>query len=362
MENKVFFTPGPSELYPTVPRHMASAMENKIGSISHRSQQFKDIYAHAVSGLRQLLQLPDNYEVLFLSSANEIWERSIQNTVEQESFHLVNGSFSDRFYEIAQELGRKASKYEVPFGEGFHLESIAIPASAELIALTHNETSSGVSMPVTDVHAVRARTTSDALIFVDAVSSMPIPDIDYSLIDSAFFSVQKCFGLPAGLGVWLVNDRCMAKAEALQANGFSVGSYHSLTSLLSKAKAHQTPETPNVLNIYLLGQVVEEMNKKGIGLIRQETETKASLIYDYLERSTNFDIAVQEPAHRSTTTIVANTILPTSEINKHLSPYDMAIGSGYGNRKENQVRIANFPAHSVAQVQALVYKLEELVG
>jgi phosphoserine aminotransferase len=86
MTNKVYFTPGPSELFPTVPQHMQAAMAHKIGSISHRSQQFKDIYAQAEKGLRTLLQLPDNFEILFVSSANEIWERAIQNTVEKESF------------------------------------------------------------------------------------------------------------------------------------------------------------------------------------------------------------------------------------------------------------------------------------
>jgi phosphoserine aminotransferase len=166
--------------------------------------------------------------------------------------------------------------------------------------------------------------------------------------------------LPAGLGVWLVNDRCIAKAQALQAKGLSIGSYHSIPSLLDKARAHQTPETPNVVNIYLLGKVVEEMNKKGVDEIRQETEWKAGHIYDYLARSQNFDIAVQQEAHRSATTIIANTKAPASEVNKALAPFDMAVGSGYGSYKESQIRIANFPAHSPGQVQALVFKLEEI--
>jgi phosphoserine aminotransferase len=335
-------------------------MENKIGSISHRSQQFKDIYAHAVAGLRQLLQLPDNYEVLFLSSANEVWERAIQNLVQEESFHLVNGSFSKRFYEIAGELGKKAGKHEVPFGEGFRPEEVAIPGSAELVALIHNETSSGASMPVADITHYRNAAPADALLFVDAVSSLPHPAFDYSLIDSVYFSVQKCFGLPAGLGVWLLNERCIAKAEALQAAGIAIGSYHAVPAMISKAKANQTNETPNVLNIYLLGQVLDDMNKKGIATIREETEAKARLIYDFLESSDNFDIAVMESAHRSLTTIVANTKLPASEVNKYLAPFDMAVGSGYGSNKETQVRIANFPTHSLAQIQALISKLESL--
>ena len=362
MTNKVFFTPGPSELYPTVPQHMQAAMAQKIGSISHRSQQFKDIYSHAEKGLRTLLQLPDHYEILFVASANEVWERAIQNTVTQESFHLVNGSFSKRFAEIARELGRQVTKHEVPFGQGFPVEEIQVPATAELVALVQNETSSGAAMPVAAINQFREKASPEALIFVDAVSSMPHPAFDYSRIDSAYFSVQKCFGLPAGLGVWLVNDRCIAKAQALQAKGLSIGSYHSIPSLLEKARAHQNPETPNVLNIYLLGKVVEEMNKKGVDVIREETDAKARHIYAYLARSQNFEIAVQEEAHRSATTIIANTKVPASQVIKALAPFDMAIGSGYGNYKESQIRIANFPAHSVSQVQALVFKLEELFG
>jgi phosphoserine aminotransferase len=359
MNNKIYFTPGPSELYPSVTQHLQAAMAQKIGSISHRSQQFKDIYAHTEKSLRSLLSLPENFQILFLSSANEIWERAIQNCVEAESFHLVNGSFSKRFYQISGELGRKATKHEVPFGQGFWGDDVQIPETAELIALVQNETSSGASLPAAEINKIKAKAGKEALLFVDAVSSMPHPAFDYSQLDSVYFSVQKCFGLPAGLGVWLVNERCIAKAEALTSKGLSIGSYHSLPSLLSKAQGYQNPETPNVLNIYLLGQVVAEMNKKGIDIIRQETETKARLIYDYIATSQNFSVAVAESAHQSATTIVANTKIPSAEIIKKLAPFDMVVGSGYGNYKETQIRIANFPAHSLSQVQALVYKLQE---
>jgi phosphoserine aminotransferase len=250
----------------------------------------------------------------------------------------------------------------VPFGEGFRIDEIEVPGTAELVAVVQNETSSGAATPVSEINKLRAQVNAEALIFVDAVSSMPHPAFDYSQVDSVYFSVQKCFGLPAGLGVWLVNERCVAKADALQAKGLSLGSYHSLPALLSKAKAYQNPETPNVLNIYLLGHVVAEMNKKGVETIRQETNTKAQLIYDYLGKSQNFEIAVQEPAHRSATTIIANTKMSASEVIKKIAPFDMVIGSGYGTYKESQIRIANFPAHSISHVQALVYKLQELIG
>jgi len=362
MNNKIYFTPGPSELYPTVPQHMQTALQEKIGSISHRSKQFQEVYAHAVAGLRQLLQLPANYEVLFLASATEVWERAIQNNVQQESFHLTNGSFSERFFETALELGRKTQKYAAPFGEGFDVESIEVPATAELVALIQNETSSGACIPVADINRFREKAAPEALIYVDAVSSLPYPAFDFDKVDAVYFSVQKCFGLPAGLGVWLLNERCIARAEALAASGQVIGSYHSLPSLLSKAKVNQTVETPNVLDIYLLGKVLEDMNSKGVAEIRKETKAKADHIYAYLEQSKTFAPAVKNPAHRSPTTIVANTTVPASEVNKQLAAFDMAIGSGYGKHKETQIRIANFPAHSPQQVEALVAKLEELFG
>lgn len=360
MNNKIYFTPGPSELYPTVPQHVHEALAQKIGSISHRSKQFQEIYANAEQGLRKLLQLPDEYEVLFVASATEIWERAIQNNVRHESFHLVNGSFSKRFYETAAELGRKVEKHEVPFGQGFHVENVHIPESAELVALIQNETSSGACLPVEDIHKFRAKAPADALLYVDAVSSLPYPAFDYGKVDSVYFSVQKCFSLPAGLGVWLLNDRCMAKAREMQESGLSLGSYHTLPSLLEKALQSQTVETPNVLNIYLLSKVLEDMNHKGIETIRRETEAKAAKIYTFLEESTVFSPAVEFAAHRSKTTIVANSTVPASEVNKHLARYDLQVGSGYGKYKESQIRIANFPAHSVEQVEKLLERLREL--
>ena len=358
MNNKIYFTPGPSELYPTVTSHYSTALQNKIGAISHRSKQFQEIYKNTTDQLKSFLNLPSDYHILFLGSATEIWERVIQNCAEKNTFHCVNGSFSKRFYEFSLELKKNPHKEEVAFGKGFDVDSIQVPRESEIICLTHNETSSGVSMPEKDIHTFRDK-NKNALIFIDAVSSLPYPALDYSKIDSVFFSVQKCFGLPAGLGVWIVNERCISKANALLEKGNSIGTYHSLPSLMSKGKVNQTPETPNVLSIYVLGKVVEDMNKKGVNAIRKETEDKAQLIYSYLEDSTTFSIFVKDKEHRSATTIVADTSVAAPEVNKKLEAYNMAVGSGYGSQKEKQIRIANFPTHSPEQVEKLIKQLKK---
>ncbi|SKC85595.1 aminotransferase class V-fold PLP-dependent enzyme [Ohtaekwangia koreensis] len=352
MNPKINFTPGPSQLYFTVEDHVRTAFRDGIPSISHRSKQYESIYKKAVDGLRALLGLPANYHVLFTGSANEIWERVIQNLVEEKSLHYVNGSFSKRFFEIAQLLNKKPEKIEASMGQGFNISDIVHPG-IELVGITHNETSSGVSVPLEFIYSLREQ-YPDALLAVDAVSSLPYPDFDYSKIDSAFFSVQKGFGLPAGLGVWLVNDKCIAKAEQLLSKGISIGSYHSIPSLYTHAVKNQNPETPNVLGIYLLAQVVEDMVRRGITAIRKETEYKAALLYQALESHGTLKPFVQDKAFQSKTVIVADCGDHTENITKLLQSKGMQPGDGYGSFKKSQLRFANFPTHSKEQYELLV--------
>ena len=284
MQNQQFFTPGPSALYFTYQEHLKSAMRENIGSISHRSPIFKKMYQQAIENIRTLLKLPNNYHIFFTSSATEIWERLIENCVDRETFHLVNGAFSERFYKTAIALGKDAHKIESPQGSCPGINNLMISESHELISVTQNETSTGAAQPLEDIYKLR-KAFPDQILAVDAVSSLPYVNIDYNNVDTAYFSVQKCFGLPSGLGVWLVNDRCLAKADNRMKEGKNIGFYHSLPSLYEKGVKYQTPETPNTLGIYLLSKVVEDMLQKGLEQIRRETDYKAALLYNTLDKS-----------------------------------------------------------------------------
>ena len=350
------FTPGPSQLYFTVSDHARQAFKDGIPSISHRSKLFEQISKEATDGLRELLNIPADYSIYFTGSATEIWERIIQNLVEEKSFHLVNGSFSKRFHEIALQLNRKAEKAEVKEGLGFD-DGLHVPPGTELVAVTHNETSTGVSLPLDFIYGIRKK-NPDALIAVDAVSSLPYPEIDLTKIDSIFFSVQKGFGLPAGLGVWIVNQKCIAKAEALLAKGNSIGSYHSIPSLHAHALKNQTPETPNVLGIYLLSKVVQDFLRRGVDTIRRETEYKSAILYQALEKNEIISSFVKDKRFQSKTVVVADTQAHTEKLAKFLSEKGLFAGDGYGPFKKSQLRFANFPAHSKEQYELLVDSLD----
>ncbi len=348
---KINFTPGPSQLYFTTESHVKSAFKTGIPSISHRSKEFESIYAEAVNGLKEFLQIPGGFHVVFTGSATEIWERSLQSLVADQSLHFVNGAFSKKYFEIAEQLGKHP--VAVNAKEGLAFKGLPIPdCDPELIGLTHNETSTGVSLPIDFINSFRSKYPK-AIIAVDAVSSLPHPKFDFNNIDMLFFSVQKAFGCPAGLGVWIVNDKCIGRADDLLARGNSVGSYHSLPSLMSMATKNQTPETPNVLGIYLLAKVTGDFVSRGVNIIRQETNYKAALLYQALENLSIAKPFVKETDVRSQTVIVAETGENTSKIIKALEPLGLYPGDGYGKAKATQLRFANFPAHSKEQYELL---------
>jgi phosphoserine aminotransferase len=355
MEHHVNFTPGPSQLFFTAADHARTAFKENIPSISHRSKLFEQIVAQTTGGLQELLNIPATHHIFFTASATEVWERIIQNLVEEKSFHLVNGSFSKRFFEIAVQLNKKPQKVEVKEGEGFH-KDLVVPPGMELLAITHNETSTGVSLPLPFIYSLKEK-NPDALLVVDAVSSLPYPNLDFAKLDSVFFSVQKGFGLPAGLGVWIANDKCVAKAEKLLAKGISIGSYHTIPGLLALAKKNQTPETPNVLGIYMLSKILQDFLRKGVDAIRRETEYKAAILYQALEQHPLLSAFVQDKNFQSKTVIVANCREHTERLTKFLQQRGLYPGDGYGPSKKTQLRFANFPAHSKEQYELLVDSL-----
>jgi phosphoserine aminotransferase len=247
-------------------------------------------------------------------------------------------------------------------GEGFSYDEPEIPEFTELICATHNETSTGVQMREPDIQRLK-RSNYGRLLAVDMVSSAPIPDLDYNLIDTAFFSVQKAFGMPAGLGVWIANEACLEKSLKIKASekeNLHIGAHHDLPTLWEMSKKFQTPSTPNVLWIYILGKIAEDMNEIGVENIRKETDAKAKMIYDFLEESVLLHPSVKHVPHRSRTVAVANSVIDSSIIMDKLKAKNMIIGAGYGPNKNSQIRIANFPATSMEKTEQLIEALRQL--
>ena len=352
MTNKLFFTPGPSQLYFTVEEHIKQAMREQVMEINHRSKQAAKYFQIATENLKTLMGIPEGYHVFFLSAATEIWERLIQNCIIQKSFHLTYGAFSERFYDFAGKWGIQAEKAKGALGDIPDLATMKIPNGTELVSIALNETSTGVSFPMEAIKAIR-ESNPQPLLAVDGVSAFPAIDFDFTQVDTAYFSVQKCFGLPAGLGIWIVNDRCIEKSKKKRAAGYPIGAYQALPNLLKNAKKHHPTYTFNVLDVFLLGKVSEDMLEKGIDVIRKETAYKSAVLQHMVAEHPKLNHFVTDTKLRSKTVTVANTSVPSENWTKQLSEKGLVIGTGYGALKDGQIRVASFPTHSKEQIELL---------
>lgn len=352
-----FFTPGPAQLYPAVPQYVQQALEEQFCSISHRSARFQEVFAHTTRQLKELMGVPEDFRVFFHGSATEIWERLLQNCVEEKTFHFVNGSFSNRYFQAARSLQLEAIKAEAEWGEGFDFEKTPVPSDVDLINFTHNETSTGVMTPLEAVHGFRA-THPHSLITLDMVSSAPYGQVDWEKVDAAYFSVQKCFGMPAGLGVLILSPACLERARKLEQAGKATGTYHRFAAQAEKSDKNQTVETPNMLGIYVLGKVCDAMLEQGVDALRAETDEKARMLYEYFDNHPRFEPFVNDKAFRSATVVVVDMPADAPELMQFLKERQLVVGAGYGKMKGQQIRIANFPAIRKADVERLLEAID----
>ncbi|MES2023769.1 MAG: aminotransferase class V-fold PLP-dependent enzyme [Patescibacteria group bacterium] len=356
-----YFTVGPSNLHPKFGEFIEQAGREDIGSISHRGEKFMELYEDLSSNLKKLLNIPDEYYVFYACSATEFMERVVQNCSEKNTLHFVDGYFSKKFSEISKDQGRVSTEILAREDRSFSLEDIPSDCDPELICMTHNETTNGVLLPNSFLEKVYEK-FPDKLIALDIVSSAPVCDVDFSKVDCAFFSVQKGFGLPAGLGVLFVSPRALKKAEEIEKkNKQYTGSYHSFASFLKYSEKNQTPETPNVFGMYLLNEVCKDYLSVGVENLKSEIKVKAKLIYSTLEKCKELKPLINNKEMRSETVIVAETKNGSKKIIESLKEKGFLVASGYGEDKEKQIRLGNFPSHSRQEVEEFCRVLKGLV-
>ena len=343
------FNPGPAAVYPAVRQYLTEAFDEGWLSAPHRSERVTSLVRQTVADLKTKLNVPQDYTVLFTGSATECWEILAQSLTPRRSFHLYNGDFGEKWFKYARAL-RPAST-----GQAFGLEEVpdvaALPFSADdtdLVCITQNETSTATQLREGFVLNLYNR-LGGALLAVDATSSLAGLNLKYIKADVWFGSVQKCFGLPAGLGVLILSPRAVAQAKTVNDRAH----YNALPAMLSQMLNFQTNYTPNVLGIYLLGRVLAE--REPIKAVHQHLVDRAQKLYDFFEQATPLTPLVANLETRSTTVIgLRGEAGLIDGIKRKALDAGLQLGSGYGPLKNTTVRIANFPAVPDAAMEALV--------
>lgn len=354
----ITFTPGPSHLSNEMKWFLREAIELDIASVSHRSSYFSEFSKSARDGLRTFFQVPDEYKIFYTYSATESMEIIVRSTVLSRSHHFMNGAFSKRFYDTALDLWKKPTVEELEIGEWKYSDEV--PEDAELICITCTETSTWVMVEDGYISHMRKK-YSEKLIAVDITSSgwgivHHIPDADMW-----FFSLQKCFGLPAGMAILIMNEKAIEKSQQVYAQTKDIGSVHSLHHLLLRRKDYQTSETPNVLDIYLLSKQMEVFNKIGMQWMYEQTLKKREFIDKSIRENSWLYEFVKDPSLRAKTVAVIG--MNPAKIDKAMSTLKnegIILGAGYGPLAFSTIRVANFPSHTDENLEALFYHLKKV--
>jgi phosphoserine aminotransferase len=343
----ITFFPGPSKVYPELPAYFQDAFNKGILSANHRSSEFTAISKRCVELLKEKLNIPQDYTVYFTSSATEGWEITAQSLTVKSSFHLFNGAFGKKWHEYTKKLGKNAASYEFDIDVELEPREANIASDVEVICLTQNETSNGTQVK-NEIIGKFKELFPNKLIAVDATSSIAGISLDFRNADVWLGSVQKCFGLPSGLGIYICSPRAMQRAAEINERNH----YNSLLFIDDNMKTWQTNCTPNVLAIYLLMRVME--NVKHIEEVGVQAQKRAQDLYNFLDGFKDIRSLIQNPRVQSDTVVaVSGTEEHLTELKAKAKAEGIHLGNGYGTWKPYTFRIANFPAITDEEVNIL---------
>jgi phosphoserine aminotransferase len=342
----ISFYPGPSRVHDAVPKYVSDAFKKGILSMNHRSAEFMQISERVITLLKQKLNIPKDYTIFYTSSATECWEIITQSIVKEKSTHFYSGAFGEKWFDYTKRLKPAAEGVRFDSETKLNAKTITL-SSGDVICLTHNETSNGTQVRDSIIKSIK-KNNPDQLVAVDATSSMGGVAIDFTSADIWLASVQKCFGLPAGLGLLVCSPAAMQRSAALGEKNH----YNSLTFMNAMMEKWQTPFTPNVLGIYLLMRVLEKM--PAIEKTDAQLQKRYGDWIKFLATRKSIEHLVQNPdVHSITVLPVKGTPESVVNIKHQAKKRGILLGEGYGDLKTSTFRIANFPAIRATEITVL---------
>ena len=321
---------------------------------SHRQPPVKQLVARVRAGLADLFALPDGYEVVLGNGgATAFWDAAACCLVRERALHLVYGEFSSKFAACTRGAPFLSDPIVIAAEPGDAPEPTSDPA-ADVIAWAHNETSTGVMVPV-----ARPRGSESALVLIDATSGAAGLPVDVSQADAYYFAPQKAFASDGGLWLALLSPAALARIAELGSAGSGsrwIPDFLSLSIALENSVKDQTYNTPAIATLFLLADQLDWMREQGglDGMV-QRTSASSTHLYEWAERAPHASPFVEDPAKRSlvVATIDFDPSVDAAALAATLRANGIVDVEPYRKLGRNQLRVAMFPATDPADVQAL---------
>jgi phosphoserine aminotransferase len=349
---------GPSKVRPEQLQAVADAAH--VMGTSHRQKPVKDLVARIRSGLGTLFDLPEGYEVVLGNGGSTaFWDAAAVGLIRERSLHLTYGEFSSKFAGVAKGAPFLADPVVVSSDPGTAPEPRS-DDTVDLIAWAHNETSTGVAVPV-----ARPAGSEGKLVAIDATSGAGGLPVDVSQADVYYFAPQKGFASDGGLWIALMSPAALQRVDEIAGTDRWIPEFLSLPTAIDNSRKDQTYNTPAVATLIMMADQVEWMNSSGgMAWTTGRTRDSSDRLYSWAEKSSYATPFVAEPAHRSQ---VVGTIDFTDEVDaaavaKVLRAHGVVDTEPYRKLGRNQLRIGMFPAVDPDDVSKLTECIDHVVG
>jgi phosphoserine aminotransferase len=346
------FGSGPSRVRPAQLAYLAGPGAQVMGT-SHRQKPVKQLVGRVRAGIGELFSLPDGYEIaLGNGGTTAFWDAATCGLVRDRALHLIFGEFSSKFATCTQNAPFLDDPVIVEASAGDAPEPQGHP-DVDVIAWAHNETSTGVMIPVT-----RPAGSDGALVMIDATSGAAGLPVDVSQSDVYYFAPQKGFASDGGLWLAVLSPDAIARIDELAAvqDGRWVPDFLSLPTALENSRKDQTYNTPAIATLLMLADQLDWMLEQGgLDAMVARTTRSSRHLYDWADGHEHATPFVTDPAKRS---LVVGTIdfddeIDAAAVAATLRANGIVDVEPYRKLGRNQLRVAMFPATEPSDVQAL---------
>ena len=350
---------GPSKIRPEALAAL-SASGNSILGTSHRQKPVKNVVKQVREGLTSLFNLPEGYEVVLGNGGSTaFWDIATFGLIEERSQHLVFGEFSSKFATASKEAPFIGEPTVIKAEPGSHPVAVA-EAGIDVYALTHNETSTGVAMPI-----LRPAGTDGALVLVDATSAAGGLMVEAKEFDTYYFAPQKSFASDGGLWIAIMSPAAIARAEKIKASGRWVPAFFDLGIAIENSRLDQSYNTPALVTLMLLAEQIEWMNANGgLSFAAGRSGKSSDILYSWAEKTSYTTPFVTDAAMRSKVvgTINFDDAIDATKIAAVLRENGIVDTEPYRKLGKNQLRIGMFPAVDPSDVEALTKCIDHVVA
>ena len=350
---------GPSKIRPEAFTAMLASGNTILGT-SHRQKPVKQVVRKVREGVTSLFNLPDDYEVVLGNGGSTaFWDIATFGLIEAASQHLVFGEFSSKFASAAKQAPFIGEPTVIKAEPGSHPVAIA-EAGIDVYALTHNETSTGVAMPI-----VRPAGTEGALVLVDATSAAGGLMVAAKEFDTYYFAPQKSFASDGGLWIAIMSPAAIARVEKIKASGRWMPAFFDLSIAIENSRLDQTYNTPALVTLMLLAEQLEWMNANGgLTFAAGRSAQSAEILYSWAEKTSYTTPFVTDPAMRSKVVGTINFAdeIDATKIAAALRENGVVDTEPYRKLGKNQLRVGMFPAVDPSDVEALTKCIDHVVA